>query len=73
MLPLAPLPPAAHQVPAGVGGGTVDRVVDGLAVEETAAWFGVSPVMWVDTAHDCMLDTRWETAAGTLLQWLDDL
>ena len=57
LLPLPALPPAAKQVPAFVGGGTTDLVVDWPAVEETAAWFGVQPAKWEDTAHDAMLDT----------------
>ena len=57
VLPLPALPPAAKQVPAFVGGGTTDLVVDWPAVEETAAWFGVQPAKWEDTAHDAMLDT----------------
>lgn len=73
VLPLPALPAAAKQVPAFVGGGTTDIVVDWPAVQETAAWFGVQPAQWQDMAHDCMLDTRWEEAAASLRRWLDDL
>lgn len=73
VLPLPTLPAAATQVPAFVGGGTTDIVVDWPAVQETAAWFGVQPAQWQDTAHDCMLDTRWEAAAASLRSWLDKL
>lgn len=71
-LPLPPLPPAAAGLPAFVAGGAADVVVDPPAVEETAAYFGVGSVMWSDTAHDCMLDTRWEAAAASLLLWLEE-
>ena len=73
VLPLPPLPQAARRVPAFVGGGTTDLVVDWQAVEELAAWFGVQPVRWERTAHDCMLDTRWREAAQSLQAWLDKL
>lgn len=73
VLPLPPLPAAAKRVPAFVGGGTTDLVVDWQAVQETAEWFGVEPQRWEDVAHDCMLDTRWETAAASLRSWLDRL
>lgn len=73
VLPLPALPPAAKRVPAFVGGGSTDIVVDWPAVEETAAWFGVQPQRWERMAHDCMLDTRWEAAAQSLRTWLDTL
>ena len=71
-LPLPPLPAAAAPLPAFVAGGAADLVVDPPAVAEAAAWFGVKPVVWEGIAHDCMLDTRWETAAGSLRTWLED-
>lgn len=71
VLPLPPLPPAAAGLPAFVGGGETDLVVDPPAVEESAAYFGVKPVMWADMAHDCMLDTRWKVSATSLKEWLD--
>ena len=72
-LPLPPLPAAAAGLPAFVGSGDADRVVDVPAVEEAAAYFGVPAVVWPRTAHDCMLDTRWEAAAASLRAWLDAL
>lgn len=73
-LPIPPLPqPVKDNLPAFVGGGETDLVVDPPAVNETAAYFGIEPVMWVDTAHDCMLDTRWERAAASLRHWLDSI
>jgi len=71
-LPLPALPLAARGLPAFVGGGSDDLVVDLPAIEESAHYFGVQPVLWEDMAHDCMLDTRWETAAASLKCWLDD-
>ncbi|KAL4445877.1 hypothetical protein ABPG77_009076 [Micractinium sp. CCAP 211/92] len=73
VLPLPALPPAARGLPAFVGGGSTDLVVDWQAVQETAAWFGVQPTKWEDMAHDCMLDTRWEQAAASLRKWLDGI
>ena len=60
MLPLPALPPAARGLPAFVGGGTTDLVVDWQAVQETAAWFGVQPTKWEDMAHDCMLVSSYD-------------
>lgn len=71
VLPLPQLPAVARSVPAFVAGSPDDIVVDWPAVEETASWFGVQPVRWDCTAHDCMLDTRWEAAAASLCAWLD--
>ena len=71
VLPLPPLPAAAVGLPAFVGGGETDLVVDPPAIEESAAYFGVRPVMWANMAHDCMLDTRWKVAATSLREWLD--
>ena len=71
-LPLPPLSSAAAAtLKAFVGGGETDLVVDPPAVLETAEYFGVEPLMWSDTSHDCMLDTRWKVVAQSLLQWLD--
>lgn len=72
-LPLPPLPPAARGLPAFVGGGREDRVVDPEAVAEAAAYFGVAPVVWEGLAHDAMLDTRWQAVAEALRGWLDGL
>lgn len=73
VLPLPALPSAARQLPTFVAGGMTDIVVDWTAVEETARWFGVAPTRWENTAHDCMIDTRWEAAAQSMRQWLDGL
>ena len=73
-LPLPPLPAAAAaRLPAFVGGGEDDLVVDAPAVAEAAAYFGAEAVMWPGMAHDCMLDARWAAAAQGLRRWLGAL
>ena len=73
-LPILPLPRAIKgNLPAFVGGGETDLVVDTPAVSETAAYLGVDAVFWPDTAHDCMLDSRWETVAASLRRWIDSI
>jgi hypothetical protein len=59
-----------HDLPYHAAGGDSDSVVDVEAVGETAAWFGVQGVVWERTAHDFMLDTRWQAAADDLKSWL---
>jgi alpha-beta hydrolase superfamily lysophospholipase len=71
-----PLPRPSQAALAGlalfVGGGESDRVVDVPAVQEAAAWLGdIEARVWPGVAHDCMLDTRWETAAASILEWLE--
>ena len=70
-MPLAPAPAGAP--PAFVLGGEDDCVVDVEAVRELADYYGVPPVVLPRMAHDCMLDTRWEQAAGALERWLQEL
>ena len=71
-----PRPPAdgLESLPRFVGGGADDAIVDAEAVREAAAWLGLPPGaerLWARTAHDCMLDTRWEGAARDVLGWLE--
>jgi len=73
VLPLPPLPATAASLPAFVGGGLNDLVVDPPAVNEAAEYFRVKPTMWLDMAHDCMLDTRWKESAESLNKWLDEI
>jgi hypothetical protein len=70
-VPLAPAPASAPR--AFVLGGEEDCVVDVEAVRELAAYYGVQPNVLPGMAHDCMLDTRWEQAAGALEGWLAEL
>lgn len=70
-VPLAPAP--RDHPPALVVGAADDRVVDVQAVEELAKYYGVTPTVLPRTAHDCMLDTRWEEPALVLQHWLATL
>ena len=49
-----PAPPADHP-PAFVLGAELDTIVDLPAIEETAALYGVAPVIMKSCAHDVML------------------
>ena len=66
-----PIPaPKQGSAPVCVLGGRDDFVVDVEGLEETANWGRTSPIVMEDTAHDLMLDTRWEKAAGALDGWM---
>ena len=52
-VPLPPLPRAAP--PVFVAGADQDWIVDVQAVQETADYYGVQPVIISDMSHDCML------------------
>ncbi len=68
-----PLPSPPKTIPPVlVMGGTRDVVVDVEAIEETAGYFSVKPLL-LDVAHDCMLDTSWEKVASALHSWLESL
>jgi pimeloyl-ACP methyl ester carboxylesterase len=68
-----PVPPQAPPgVPVLVMGGADDAVVDVEGVKETAAVWGVPPVLLPRLAHDLMLDTEWRSAAEALAGWLDE-
>ena len=58
-----PAPPADHP-PAFVLGAERDTLVDAPAVEETAALYGMAPVVLRNCAHDVML------VSGLALLWL---
>jgi len=69
-----PLPaPPANKPPVYVLGGADDVVVDIPAIEETAKYYGVQPVVVPGVAHDCMLDTRWKVVADKVEDWLATL
>ena len=53
-------------------GGTADFIVDVKGVEDTAAMYGVLPVLLADMPHDIMLDVQWEVAATVVADWLDE-
>ena len=67
-----PVPAQAQPgVPVLVVGALDDIVVDVEGVRETAAVWGVQPLLLPGLAHDVMLDTEWESAAEALGGWLD--
>ncbi|KAK9840960.1 hypothetical protein WJX81_002635 [Elliptochloris bilobata] len=68
--PLAP--PPAEMPPIFVMTGAADVITDVPAAEETAAQYGVRPVVVPGVAHDFMLDVRWRDAAEALETWLVD-
>lgn len=74
-LPIAPVTTSIFsdgKVKAFVGGGLDDMVVDPEAVQELAEYFSVEPTFWGGLAHDVMLDTKWETVAESLHDWLEE-
>ena len=67
-----PIPAAPSTMPPVlVLGSADDNVVDREGVLETAAHFGVAPVILDASAHDSMLDTRWKEAATELERFLE--
>ena len=67
-----PLPaPGPRSPPVCVVGGEDDFVVDVEGLEETAEWGKTEAIVLKDTAHDLMLDTRWEGAAAALEGWME--
>ena len=67
-----PIPAAPSTMPPVlVLGSANDNVVDREGVLETAAHFGVAPVILEASAHDSMLDTRWQEAATELERFLE--
>ena len=59
--------------PCLVVGARDDFVVDLDGVRETAAFFGVEPVVLADAPHDLMLAPGWERTMAPLLDWLAGL
>ncbi|WP_296946845.1 alpha/beta hydrolase [uncultured Massilia sp.] len=66
--PFAPMPWQAP--PMFVLGGLDDRFIRADAVQGTATYYGVAPVLVPRLAHALMLDPRWEDAARPLRDWL---
>lgn len=65
-----PIPrPIPGSPPVCVIGGENDFVVDVEGVAECAEWGGVDPVVLPRSAHDLMLDTRWEACAQALAKF----
>eukprot|EP00569_Conticribra_weissflogii_P005105 CAMPEP_0171344530 /NCGR_PEP_ID=MMETSP0878-20121228/19577_1 /TAXON_ID=67004 /ORGANISM="Thalassiosira weissflogii, Strain CCMP1336" /LENGTH=404 /DNA_ID=CAMNT_0011847739 /DNA_START=21 /DNA_END=1235 /DNA_ORIENTATION=+ len=59
--------------PALVLGGSADFIVDRDAIEETAKFFAVRPVVVDGAVHDVMLAKSWETVAREVEYWLHDV
>lgn len=53
-------------------GAEKDYIVDTEGVEETARYFGVSPVILPGAYHDVMLGPSWIRTATILLEWLQN-
>ena len=70
---LAPRRARPAETPVFVLGAADDLLFSPAEIEATAGAFGTDAVIVPDLAHDVMLDTRWEAAAGALLAWLDGI
>jgi pimeloyl-ACP methyl ester carboxylesterase len=68
-----PIPRPSADLRVFVVGGEEDFVVDVEGLRETAAWGNTEAVVLKRTAHDVMLDTRWEGGARALEGWMETL
>ncbi len=59
--------------PALVLGGSADFIVDREAIEETARFFAVKPVVVDGAVHDVMLANSWENVAREVEYWLHEV
>ncbi|KAI4352218.1 hypothetical protein L6164_006491 [Bauhinia variegata] len=50
-----------------------DFIVDAEGLNETARFYGVTPLCVEGVAHDMMLDISWEKGADVILSWLNGL
>eukprot|EP00978_Attheya_sp_CCMP212_P034226 scaffold142505_cov40-Attheya_sp.AAC.2 len=64
-------PFVSHLPPCAVFGATDDFIVDMEGVKETAAYFGLSEPIMIDSPHDVMLGAKWENGASAILQWIE--
>lgn len=71
MRPFAPAPWQAP--PMLVVGGTEDRLIRREDLLATASWYGVEAHCLPGLSHTMMLDPSWQSAADTLLGWLEEL
>lgn len=64
--------PQPHRVktPLLIIGGQNDRIILPYEIEATARAYQTEAVMLPDLAHDIMLEEKWQTAADTILAWL---
>lgn len=63
--------PGRVKTPLLVIGAQDDAVIPLTSVQKTARAYGTEAVMLPDTAHDVMLEPKWQTAADTILDWLE--
>lgn len=68
-----PKPAKARKRPVMVLGAADDSIFTPKEIASTASGYDTEPVMISDLAHDVMLDTRWETAAAAVADWLGEL
>ena len=68
-----PIPKPPEDMRVFVVGGEDDFVVDVEGLRETAVWGNADLVVLERTAHDVMLDTRWEGGARALEGWMETL
>ena len=58
--------------PCLVVGATDDFIVDQVANEETAKYYGLQQPVYVDSPHDVMLTRKWENGAKVLKAWIEE-
>jgi alpha-beta hydrolase superfamily lysophospholipase len=58
--------------PSLVIGATDDFIVDQVANEETAKYYGLDKPTFVDSPHDIMLTRKWENGAKVLESWIEE-
>jgi hypothetical protein len=58
--------------PCLVVGATDDFIVDQVANEETAKYYGLEKPIYVDSPHDVMLTRKWENGAKVLKTWIEE-
>ncbi len=63
---LADLPPCL------VIGATDDFIVDEVANDETATYYGVDNPVYVDSPHDIMVGRKWKNGANALHEWIEE-
>lgn len=69
-LPLACAPGYLSDIPVSVIGAMDDRLIPVSAVERTAQFHAVEPILFDQTGHALMVDTRWRAIAEHLLHWI---
>jgi pimeloyl-ACP methyl ester carboxylesterase len=60
-----------NKAPVLVAGGELDAVVYQDQFDSTARLYGTTAKKFPDTAHDVMLEPRWEAVAAYILEWLN--